>query len=544
MDYTLITAEGAVSAVQSEDCYLYIEAGLEGWVLYPLDNATYRYDDGNSEEDGNTKEVLDPGRLLAIELQTYNDTAGAVWYLDDMALTSQSDDVIDALEVAPAKTDDAPEGVDMYFGQGFGKTEVGDGRDGLSAVAAIQGESDASNIQYLVTDNTLNQGNALSMTFNGDAGNFITTNFTEIGLHFSDEDRAAMASADSLVLRVKTPADTKYAHFDMMLMLEESVLTDSGRDRGGVGGVFMNRGDFSVNPGSVTLVDAATNQYVVNEFNDPYFMPNGFDGWVILPLSYFKLHPAYAGSDNNGELDVDELVRLKFQVENAPCGETFVLDSIGVAKATDFLASLNASEKPVDQTVVLQPGQTDPVSSNILQYVKDNEVNLTVVYEDGYPLYTWKFAGKDITSTDAFDAVLVNECDEVNAVKAMYKPFTGYFFKTAALPGKAALSIYLGDDYMAPSLYRYADGKCEKVGALTVDSEGYATLELAEGGVYFLTEATLEAVEGTTPAQPDTDPSTKPDPNPSTGYVFPMAVLLLTLVSAAAALLLRKKAVR
>ncbi len=535
--YTLITKDGAITEVEDTDNYIDIAAGFEGWVLYPLTNADYRYDDSASEADSNTKDKLDPNRILAIELQTKNDTNGAVWYYDDLAMTSDAAAVKEALYVAPPKTDDAPEGLDMYFAQGFGKNEVGDGLDALKDVLAIQGESDASNITYAVTENTVGNGNALSMTFNGEAGEFLTTGFTDIGLHFTD--RAAITDADALVLRVKTPAATKYAHFDMMIMLTEARVNGGERDYGSVGGVFMNRGDFGVNPGSVILVDAATNEYVTNEFGDPYFMPNGFDGWVILPLSYFKIHPGYVGDDNNGgEFDVAELTRMKFQVENAPCGETFVLDSVGLANAEDFLASLDADEKAVDQVVTNEVDNIADISTNILAYVKEKDVNLVVNVEDGYTLYSWLFEGKNITSTDAFNPALITEFDEIEDIQALYEDFEAGFFKAPALPGAGVLTIYLGDDFTAPTLYVYADGEVEKVCDATVDDEGYASVNIAEGGIYFFTDDELTAIGSSDDNNNDDDDN---QTNPDTGYVFPMAMLLTTVVSGTATVLFRKK---
>lgn len=535
--YTLITKDGAITDVEDTDNYIDIAAGFEGWVLYPLTNADYRYDDSASEADSNTKDKLDPNRILAIELQTKNDTSGAVWYYDDLAMTSDAAAVKEALYVAPPKTDDAPEGLDMYFGQGFGKTEVGDDVNGLKDVLAIQGESDAANITYAVTENTVGNGNALSMTFNGEAGEFLTTGFTDIGLHFTD--RAAITDADALVLRVKTPAATKYAHFDMMIMLTEARVNGGERDYGSVGGVFMNRQNFGTEPGSVILVDAATNEYVTNEFGDPYFMPNGFDGWVILPLSYFKIHTGYIQDDNNGgEFDVAELTRMKFQVENAPCGETFVLDSVGLANAEDFLASLDADEKAVDQVVTNEVDNIADISTNILAYVKEKDVNLVVNVEDGYTLYSWLFEGKNITSTDAFNPALITEFDEIDDIKALYEAFEGAFFKAPALPGSGTLTIYLGDDFTAPTLYVYADGEVEKVCDATVDDEGYASVNIAEGGIYFFTDDELTAIGSSDDNNNDDDDN---QTNPDTGYVFPMAMLFATTVSGTATVLFRKK---
>lgn len=101
--YTLITAEGEVTNVTSENNMTTIPAGFEGWVVYPLSNATYRYDDGTSTEDGNTKEKLDPNRLLAVELQANAASTGAVWYLDDFCMTKQADDIVEALKKKKAK---------------------------------------------------------------------------------------------------------------------------------------------------------------------------------------------------------------------------------------------------------------------------------------------------------------------------------------------------------------------------------------------------------------------------------------------------------
>ena len=536
--YTLITKDGAITEVNDTDNYIDIAAGFEGWVLYPLTNADYRYDDSASEADSNTKDKLDPNRILAIELQTKNDTNGAVWYYDDLAMTSDAAAVKEALYVAPPKTDDAPEGLDMYFGQGFGKTEVGDDVNGLKDVLAIQGESDTTNITYAVTENTVGNGNALSMTFNGEAGEFLTTGFTDIGLHFTD--RAAITDADALVLRVKTPAATKYAHFDMMIMLTEALVVSGERDYASVGGVFMNRGNFGVNPGSVILVDAATNEYVTNEFGDPYFMPNGFDGWVVLPLSYFKIHPGYINNDNNeGTFDVAEITRMKFQIENAPCGETFVLDSVGLANTEDFLASLDADEKAVDQVITNEVDDVKDVSADTLNYVKDKGVNLVVNVEDGYTLYSWLFEGKNITATDAFNPALITEFDEIEDIQALYEDFEAGFFKAPALPGAGELTIYLGDDFTAPTLYAYADGKVEKLNDVTIDDEGYACLQIAEGGIYFLTDDELKAV-GSSDDEKPSDDEQKPT-NPDTGYVFPMAMLFVTTVSGAATVLFSKK---
>lgn len=543
--YTLITAEGEVTNVTSENNMTTIPAGFEGWVVYPLSNATYRYDDGTSTEDGNTKEKLDPNRLLAVELQANAASTGAVWYLDDFCMTKQADDIVEALKKEEVKTDTAPD-LDMYFGQGFGQANVGDSVDELEAVGAIRGEKDIANITYTVTDNTLSYGNALTMAFNGKEGDFLTTSFTEIGVNFSDADRAEMADADSLVMRVKTPSGTKYESFDMMIMLEESATTGGGdRDRGGVGGVFMNRESFGVDPCDVILVDAKTNQYYTNTIESPYFLPADFDGWVILPLSYFKLHPGYAANDASGQLEIGELVRIKFQVENAPLGKDFVLDNIGAAKSADFLSSLKATEMAKDVEIVMTPDEMTKVSAEQVAYVKDNGVALKIAVEDGYKLYGWTMNGADIAEAVEFDPALITEFDEIETIRSKYQDLEGYFFKTNAVPGKASLQIYLGDDYMTPYLYRYADGKAAKIEQLAVDEGGYVTFDMSEAGTWFLTEKEIAASgnEPTPSSNPDgSEPDDNPNPdNPLTGVALPLAAMAAAALSGAAVLVIRKK---
>ena len=545
--YTLITADGDVTSVTSENNFTVIPAGFEGWVVYPLSNAAYRYDDGVSTDDNNTKEHLDSNRVLAVEIQSNADSTGAVWYLDDFCMTKQAGAVVDALKKAEDKTDDAPASVKMYFGQGFGLANVGDGIDGLEAVGAIRGERDAQNITYTVTDNTLGYGNALTMTFPGTAGDFLTTNFTEIGLNFTDADRAAMAASDALVMRVKTPKGTKYDHFDMMVMLEESATAgDGSRDRGGVGGVFMNRGDFSVNPCTVTYVDAKTNQYYTAAIDSPYFLPADFDGWVALPLSYFKLHPGYAGNDQSGQLETEELVRMKFQIENAPLGADFVIDSIGTAKTAEFLTSLNATEMAQDVEIVMPADEMEKVPANTIGYVKENGVKLTVSVEDGYALYVWTMNGADITEVAEFDPALATSFDEIAALKA--KGVDGYFFKTNAVPGKASLKIYLGDDYAAPTLYAYENGKLVKHEQIAVDGDGYVTLEMDRSGMWLLTEKAIPADDGKTDDGKTDDGKTddgKTDDgkndSPVTGVALPVTAAAVAAISGAVALTARKK---
>ena len=164
-------------------------------------------------------------------------------------------------------------------------------------------------------------------------------------------------------------------------------------------------------------------------------------------------------------------------------------------------------------------------------------MNLVVNVEDGYTLYSWLFEGKNITATDAFNPALITEFDEIADIKALYEDFEAGFFKTAALPGAGVLTIYLGDDFTAPTLYVYADGKVEKLSDVAIDDEGYACLQIAEGGIYFLTDAELK-VAGSAD-EGNTDNGT--DTNPDTGYVFPMALLFTTALSGSATVLLRKK---
>lgn len=519
--YTLISKDGVITEVEDTDNLVDIAAGFEGWVLYPLVNADYRYDDGVSTDDGNTKEVLDPGRILAVEIQANCDSSGATWYLDDFCMTKNAAAIKTALE---AKTDDAPTGIDMWMGQGFGIAEVGNTAADLESLGIIRGEKDITNITHTVTDNTLGNGNALTWTFNGTAGEFLGTGNTDIGLYFSDEDRAAMATADSLVLRVKTPATTKYENsFDLRVMLMEARVIDGSRDYGAVGGVFFSRDDFGVNPCDVTLVDAATKQYTVKTINAPYFLPADFDGWVVLPLSYFKLHPGYAGDDNNGEMDIGEMVRIKMSVENAPLGEKFVFDTIGFAEAKDFLASIEAAPLPVDIEIEKAPDSIEKVTAAQVGYAKDNAVSIKYNVTDGYKLYGWVIAGSDITTVQEFDPALVTEFDEIADIKDQFVDLEGYFFKNSALPGKAELSIYLGDDYTTPYLYSYADGKATKVTQLAVDDDGYVAFEMNAAGTWFITEE--EVVNEI----------------PKTGVVVPAAILALAVMGGAATVIGRKK---
>ena len=330
----------------------------------------------------------------------------------------------------------------------------------------------------------------------------------------------------------------------MMLMLEESATTGGGdRDRGGVGGVFMNRESFGVDPCDVILVDAKTNQYYTNTIESPYFLPADFDGWVILPLSYFKLHPGYAANDASGQLEIGELVRIKFQVENAPLGKDFVLDNIGAAKSADFLSSLKATEMAKDVEIVMAPDDMKKVTAEQVAYVKDNGVTLKVDVEDGYKLYGWTMNGADIAEAVEFDPALITEFDEIETITSKYQGLEGYFFKTNAVPGKASLQIYLGDDYSTPYLYRYADGKAAKIEQLAVDEDGYVTFDMSEAGTWFLTETELPASGGNGNGgegggQGGGDGETN---NPSTGVALPLAAMAAAALSGAAVLVIRKK---
>ena len=192
----------------------------------------------------------------------------------------------------------------------------------------------------------------------------------------------------------------------------------------------------------------------------------------------------------------------------------------------------------------MTPDDMKKVTAEQVAYVKDNGVALKIAVEDGYKLYGWTMNGADIAEAAEFDPALITEFDEIETITSKYQGLEGYFFKTNAVPGKASLQIYLGDDYSTPYLYRYADGKAAKIEQLAVDEDGYVTFDMSEAGTWFLTETELPTSdgngggEGGGEGQGGGDGETN---NPSTGVALPLAAVAVAAVSGAAVLVIRKK---
>lgn len=532
--YKLIDTEGIVTSVDKVD-KVTVPANFEGWIVLTMSSIPYQHS-------GTKHDAIVPSDIRSLIPYVIDVPDGAELYLDDIGFAKSMDTFIaDHKAADPPKTDDKPEGLNFYLGQGFGTLNVGDTDEAISAGGAVNITAAVSSVcSSVIADNGLGYGKSIKTTVSVDGA----VNDYDIFTRFTEADRTALKTAgavDSLVFRIKTPS---YEPFKTQIMLMEAGGTEESPNYGAVSALYWTAISQDADPIYATFVDANTKQYtqIKLEAADS-FLPSGFDGWVILPLDFFQKHPGY--TDSNNQFDANLLSRVKINFIEAKADAVIELDNIGLAKATDLMTSLGAEAKPVDKNYTMEAGNISTVPAADFTYAKENNVNVNVNVEDGYLLYSWNFVGSEITNAEDFDPTISFDFDEIKTIEGLTKGLTARFFKTSALPGPATLKVHTDDVVTNPYLYKY-DAATKKITLVSedkfvVDNDSLCLIGLEEGGIYFLSDEKVVLADGTQPDVPNNSTPNEDKPGDTGVDGIGFAVVALLFVGGATVIVFSKK---
>ena len=520
--YSLIDAEGAVTNVSKVD-KITLPENFEGWIVLTIASLPYQHG-------GEKHSAIVPSDIRSFVPYVIDVPEGAELYMDDIGFVKNMQTFIDDHKASePPKTDDKPADLDFFLGQGFGTANVGDDETALNAKGIIWNEPKMAETDSLIEDGALGYGNSLKVTFSSTGSLWEY----DIKTNFSEADRTALAAdgaVDSLVFRIKTPS---YSPFKNQIMLMEGL----DNDLGSVGEMYypqMSAADSGI---TATFVDAKTKQYTTlelageNGVHNDDFLSGDFDGWVILPLDFFRLHTG--NTQKNKEFDPELLTRVRFGFIEAQEGAEMKIDNIGLAKKADFMTSLGAQAKPVDKVYNMEVSEIVKIPAADFTFAKENNVNLDITVNDGYPIYNFVFEGTNVGTPADFDPTILFDFDEISDIEGLTKDLTARFFKVNAMPGTATLKLHTDDVVSAPYLYKY-DANTKKItlvieDTLSVDDESMCAFGLEEGGIYFLSDEKVVMKDGSTvtPEKPNTPNEDKPSDTGVNAIGFVLAVMIL-----------------
>ncbi len=217
------------------------------------------------------------------------------------------------------------------------------------------------------------------------------------------------------------------------------------------------------------------------------------------------------------------------------------------------VAAKRAAQSEVTNKVVTEVDAENPgtVEARVFAALKgvDKELVINANSAEGLA-YSWYFNGLDITD-DSIDVALKVTVNAGNTAITDQLPDKDNsvivsFEHQGKLPGKANVTVLVGEKYAGKTLYAYRydaeKNQFVKMDPVAVDENGYAVLPITEGADYVLTVEKLEQL-----VPPESDPDSKPEEggeNHQTGEsaALPVAVLALGLAGGLSAyLLVRRK---
>lgn len=416
----------------------FLPANFDGWAVIPkeyfIPHPGYAVEGGNG--------TLDFDQVAEVWVSISNPTAGESYIFDSFGLTADTAAFLESIGSTEASGGEEPvEPAEKlyYVGQDFSGVPVGADDTTLVAngiLGNFEGYVTLKHLGYEVKDNGLGCGNSLQFTGIQD----VPHTMLPISLDFGDTD---ITDATHLVLRIKTPeqADaTPTANIELMLHEENHEL-------------FQGNPDYSNNPVELTYVDAETNEYTTERYTGTkYILPWDFDGWVMVPLEFFSLHPAYMQEDGNGELDLDQIQDFILLIVN-PLDAVYEIDEIGFTNNVSKLVEdmgCTAAAADIYYDMVMGSIETVPASDFESIQGTDKTLNITVTDEDGYERYIWTFNGMDITEPADFNPEVFFDSTDADAIEALAGSRTPFYIRYAeegALPGTASLMVYVGEYY-------------------------------------------------------------------------------------------------
>lgn len=231
--------------------------------------------------------------------------------------------------------------------------------------------------------------------------------------------------------------------------------------------------------------------------NSGYFIPECFDGWVVLPLSYFE-YTDNESLDKNGnkQIDIENLCGIKIG-ENHPDTNSYsyiYVEEIGLAQKTNDCVNQLANVKTSYEFDI---NGIESVPSSSFAAVKGTESSIDInITDSGNTVYRWQFVGADIEIVTHFNSELsiknITESDIVDYIDTDSNAITFKQSEKSALPGKANLLLkcdsYNNGDILFLYYYSKTDNKLLPTGQTVTVTDGFVNLEIEDYGYYILSK--------------------------------------------------------
>ena len=222
-------------------------------------------------------------------------------------------------------------------------------------------------------------------------------------------------------------------------------------------------------------------------------------------------------------------------------------------KSYEAETSLRLSELSSDSiTIYPNTDEEKKISEDVFTNIKENGTNVGFgfVDDEGNFLYTWEFAGSDITTPMEVDTKITFTTEapepireDLSKLVTTYKDVTYINFShNGSLPGKATVSYYVGSEYATGTTltiahYNETTKELENVTTVVVDEEGYVTFDITECSSYVLYTSNQDTNNTTT-----TTPSTTDEVKPAqTGDINLIVIASTILVAAIGVIVTSKK---
>lgn len=526
--YTLIDKDGKRSDAVDSHWVTKVPADFEGWLIVPVSTFTDNGGDG----------TVNPTSIVRYYFMLGNggSTKGVKFTWDDLCVVKDIDAFAEAM--APEEPQPDPDPGEEVTENQYILEDFNDKTVGTEQIAADFPDDPIGNafpeLQYSERTDSEVEGDK-ALTFKGVKQE---TGAWYAGL--SDEAKAARFAAGSEAFAFYLKLDG-VDHDDVTN--HENKFRIFLKDEDGCDFRTIEAGaPYKLVSKDGTITDATT--WAVELFDN-------FEGWVIIPTTSFQYRWG-AQTHQHEELELlgskqaFSISTLAINFATSTPDATFMIDDISIIKDMDtFIEEIGGVEEIEDIRIEQTPEESKPITADVFESLKANGNNLVIEIGDGYPLYTWTFAGTDVATPADFDPLIATDFDEIAEIEELDENLTAYFIKVNDMPGKATLSIYLEDVCVRPYLYQYQDGKATLVSDTPYETlGGYVDVPLSEGGVYFFTDAKLgEAQEDNGNSGTGIDDNTDgEDPIPPTGGAsYVGAFALLAVAGAVVVLTMRRR---
>jgi len=355
-----------IRKIKLDNGYDFLAEGFDGYVILPFSyfgdkNEGYTYVD-NNKPDPSLAKVL----MLYSTAMDFNSS----YIIDDICFINNTEEYLAGLS-------DYRNFIKNNFTpfQDFEDCVVGDQIDALSEKQII-GAVSSTQCSIAIGDKDIDSGKYMQL--------FPLSNWIDMYLYSNIKDRSLIHNTEGFVVRIKTPAPTESGQICKLRFM--AVEGGENLSNMGQGEVYIH--DKSDKPVTVTLIDAHTLKAEEKTFKSKDFLPMGFDGWLVLPWSYFNgMNEGYPIL--NKKLEPNKINNIIIELAEAEPLSQYSFDTFGLVDSiSEFIKNPGTAATYSDEEYYFEPEpeydyvSVDPykVKSDIKDKNSvDNEIKKTFV---------------------------------------------------------------------------------------------------------------------------------------------------------------------